>query len=238
MSFVYVFLNVPVAVSREFPHHEGVAKSDEVRQVGRAVAARRGELGMTQQDLADEAGVDIKTVYNLESGGHWPIAKNRAALSVALHWEADALNVIAAGGDPSHDGPPVTPDGGISSVRMLQSASRLAEGAPLAPPPLEQGDDPFPGIAPEIEPDVMAEFGLIEPVVREVQARHPEVAIRGEWVFPGSGRESRIWDNLTAIGFSPWQRAMALAVIRVTDRAQSGSDSGTGLSKSGLPAPV
>ena len=50
---------------------------------------------MTQQELADHAGVDLKTVYNLESGTRWPIAKTRAAVSAALQWEGDALTAIA-----------------------------------------------------------------------------------------------------------------------------------------------
>lgn len=77
-----------------------VAKGDELRRVGRAVAARRGELGMTQHELAEAAGVDLKTVYNLESGTRWPIARTRAAISAALGWEADALARISDDGDP------------------------------------------------------------------------------------------------------------------------------------------
>lgn len=55
---------------------------------------------MTQQDLADAAGVDIKTVYNLESGTRWPIARTRAAIASALGWDADALARIAEDGTP------------------------------------------------------------------------------------------------------------------------------------------
>ena len=55
---------------------------------------------MTRQDLAGEAGVDLKTVYNLESGTRWPIATTRMAISAALHWEGDALAVILDGGTP------------------------------------------------------------------------------------------------------------------------------------------
>ena len=77
-----------------------VAKKDELLRVGRTVVSRRGELGMTQQDLADRARVDLKTVYNLEAGARWPIAKNRAAVSAALGWAPDTLAAIRAGGTP------------------------------------------------------------------------------------------------------------------------------------------
>jgi DNA-binding XRE family transcriptional regulator len=55
---------------------------------------------MTQLELADAAHVDLKTIYNLESGTRWPIARTRAAISAALRWETDALGVIAAGAEP------------------------------------------------------------------------------------------------------------------------------------------
>jgi transcriptional regulator with XRE-family HTH domain len=77
-----------------------VTRGDELRALGQAVAARRGELGMTQQQLADTAGVDLKTVYNLESGSRWPIAKNRAAIAAALGWVASALTELAASSLP------------------------------------------------------------------------------------------------------------------------------------------
>jgi transcriptional regulator with XRE-family HTH domain len=72
---------------------------------------------MTQQELADRAGVDLKTIYNLESGTRWPIAKTRAAVSAALRWEGDALTAIADGNPaseptaaPEPDAEPASPD--------------------------------------------------------------------------------------------------------------------------------
>ena len=56
---------------------------------------------MTQQGLADTAHVDLKTVYNLESGTRWPIARTRVAIAAALRWETDALGVIASGDAPA-----------------------------------------------------------------------------------------------------------------------------------------
>lgn len=82
-----------------------MADEDALRLVSRAVAARRGKLGMTQQDLADAAGVDLKTVYNLESGTRWPIARNRVAVSAALGWEGDGLAALRAGDMPAGSEP-------------------------------------------------------------------------------------------------------------------------------------
>jgi transcriptional regulator with XRE-family HTH domain len=68
------------------------------RAAGRAVLARRGELGLTQAQLAGMADVDIKTVYALEAGGRWPIARNLAAIARALGISADDLRDLAEEG--------------------------------------------------------------------------------------------------------------------------------------------
>lgn len=72
-----------------------------LQRVGDAVEERRGQLGMTQQDLADAAGVDLKTVYNMESGLRWPRVKNRTAIAAALGWPTSALHDIRNGADPA-----------------------------------------------------------------------------------------------------------------------------------------
>ena len=69
---------------------------DGRHRAARAVAARRGELGMTQQELADAAGVDSKTIYNLEAGGRWPIARTRALIEKALAWPLGEMERIAS----------------------------------------------------------------------------------------------------------------------------------------------
>jgi transcriptional regulator with XRE-family HTH domain len=69
---------------------------DGRQRAARAVAARRGEQGMTQQELADAAGVDSKTIYNLESGGRWPIARNRALIEKALGWPLGEMERVAS----------------------------------------------------------------------------------------------------------------------------------------------
>lgn len=75
--------------------------SRDLRRVGRLVATRRGVLGMSQPDLAEAAGIDTKTVTNVETGGRWPQARNRAKIEAALGWKSGDLEKIAAGGEPS-----------------------------------------------------------------------------------------------------------------------------------------
>lgn len=66
------------------------------------VAARRGELSLTQAALATSAGVDIKTIYSLESAKRWPQAGNRSAIEAALGWQqGDLAKIAEANGEPT-----------------------------------------------------------------------------------------------------------------------------------------
>lgn len=66
------------------------------KRAARAVAARRGELGMDRAELADAAGIDPKTLYNLEVKGRWPIAVTRARIEEALGWPSGEIERIAS----------------------------------------------------------------------------------------------------------------------------------------------
>jgi transcriptional regulator with XRE-family HTH domain len=157
-----MFLLAVPACSR---HYGGVTDVNRLRLVGRAVAARRGQLGMTQQDLADAANVDLKTVYNLESGTRWPIAKNRVAISAALRWEDDALAAILAGEAPAVP----------------------ADPAPPRPRHIPVLDDADPEEIGPFERAVWAE------VLRATEEHGPNPP--GALVFPASLQEQQIWDS-------------------------------------------
>lgn len=62
----------------------------------RFVIARRGELGMTQAQLAEAAGVAERTVRSLEIGEAWPWARNLAAIARALKLDAGELDALLA----------------------------------------------------------------------------------------------------------------------------------------------
>jgi transcriptional regulator with XRE-family HTH domain len=70
----------------------------DVTQVGALVATRRGELGLTQQELADAANVAVGTVVALESGRRWPQAAKRSAIERALRWASGDLVRLRNGG--------------------------------------------------------------------------------------------------------------------------------------------
>ncbi|MBA9004556.1 helix-turn-helix domain-containing protein [Thermomonospora cellulosilytica] len=78
-----------------------MAEQLDRERVAKFVVARRGALGLTQEQLAERAGVTVKTVYNLESGGRWPQARTRGAIEGALRWRPGDLVRIAEGQEPT-----------------------------------------------------------------------------------------------------------------------------------------
>jgi len=75
-----------------------IKPSEAGRQAaGRAALARRGELELTQLDVAAAAGVDVQTYRALETGESWPWAKNLVAIARALGFEPGELQQIADG---------------------------------------------------------------------------------------------------------------------------------------------
>lgn len=75
-----------------------IKPSEAGRQAaGRAVRARRGELGLAQISVADAAGVDVQTYRALETGERWPWASTLASISRALGFEPGELQEIADG---------------------------------------------------------------------------------------------------------------------------------------------
>jgi len=75
-------------------------QEDRSRRLARYVAARRDQLGLSQEALADQAGLNHKTVHTVESGKHWPVARTRRALEPALGWVEGDIDRIADGGFP------------------------------------------------------------------------------------------------------------------------------------------
>ena len=190
-----------------------MAKDGDLRRVGRAVAARRGELGLTQQDLADAAGVDLKTVYNLESGTRWPIAKTRAAITAALGWPPDALGAIAVGEE----------SGGTVSVPPARTAPPDRKLPVLGlDPGEEEALQPY---LLELTRELYAAAGLQLGPGREVPDL-PEVeelisSLPGSRIFRAD-YEVRIWDTIV---LNAWEKRRLIATLRMWG-AEAAGESG------------
>lgn len=78
---------------------------DGRKAAGRAVRARRGELGLTLAQTAEQAGVNIDTVCDMENGKTWPWPRNVAAIAGALGLDAAELQRIADAPQPAQATP-------------------------------------------------------------------------------------------------------------------------------------
>lgn len=62
---------------------------------------RRGELALTWQQVADEAGVSTETLYRIADGGRTPRTTTRKGIERALQWQPGSIDAIAASGKPA-----------------------------------------------------------------------------------------------------------------------------------------
>ncbi|MFP5371887.1 MAG: helix-turn-helix domain-containing protein [Actinomycetes bacterium] len=74
-----------------------------LERAGQAVAERRGQLHLTQGELAERAGINVSTLREIEQGIVPKRGRHRATLaqlSDALEWEPDQIRLIAEGAPP------------------------------------------------------------------------------------------------------------------------------------------
>lgn len=80
-----------------------------------------GEMGLVQRSLAQQAGVDTKTVNNLLTKKHFPNARNRARIEAIL-WPKEPPGVlmrIASGGSVPTEAPPPPADSAESLIESI-----------------------------------------------------------------------------------------------------------------------
>lgn len=97
-----------------------------VARAGRAVAARRRELNITQRSLARNKIINAGALIAFEKGRSWPRRRTLAKLEEVLRWPAGTITRIRNGADPDH----VT-DGADAPTRTIQ-APLMAEAVELA----------------------------------------------------------------------------------------------------------
>lgn len=79
-----------------------------VMRAGRAVAARRNELQITQRSLARDKIINAGTLSALEKGRSWPRRSTLARLEKALDWAPGTIARLRSG-DPGAPGPVAGP---------------------------------------------------------------------------------------------------------------------------------
>lgn len=72
----------------------------DISAAGAAVAAAAGELGWSQSELAQRAGVDSGTLGDFLAGRRWPRNTTQFKVEKALGWRPGTISRIARGDDP------------------------------------------------------------------------------------------------------------------------------------------
>lgn len=155
---------LPGAVSTFLPlpsRLRGVPDEDVLR-LGERITAARARLRLTQQELADEIGVSVKTINNLETGRTGPPRPGtRTRLEDALGWSAGSIRTVLAGGQPT-----VTSRNSASEAEV----DRSAVGGD------QEGREPYLKRRRPEEPDLsnVSIDVLLQEVARRARDRNPD----------------------------------------------------------------
>ena len=126
-------------------HWDELAETDPaVARAGRAVAARRRELDITQRSLARDKVINAGTLIAFEKGRSWPRRGTLAKLEEVLDWPAGTITRIRNGSTADQDGE-VT-----EVLTETVHAPLMAEAVELAMHSIGAAVDALPGPA---EPD-------------------------------------------------------------------------------------
>jgi len=100
-------------------------KERDVKRLADAVTDRRGELGLTQEEFADQCGVSLPTIQRIEARRITPRATTLAGLDRGARWKQGSARATLAGGRP-------TPIGGprpLADLTRQEAMDRAAEVA-------------------------------------------------------------------------------------------------------------
>lgn len=97
--------SVPAATGTDDDSWDELSETDpDVARAGRAVAARRRELEITQRGLAKDKVINAGTLIAFEKGRSWPRRATLAKLEEVLEWPAGTITRIRNGHKPAqHD---------------------------------------------------------------------------------------------------------------------------------------
>lgn len=90
-----------------------------------AMDARRLDLGLTWQEVAQAASISPATLRAMRAGTNMPSALTRRRLEDALRWERGSIQAILDGGDPTPVDAPANPAPGADLDRRLAMAREL-----------------------------------------------------------------------------------------------------------------
>ena len=104
-----------------------------VARAGRAVAARRNELEITQRSLARDKVINAGTLIAFEKGRSWPRRATLSKLERVLHWAPGTITRIRSGAGAAPGAPTVGPsDQPTEAFSDTVGAPLMAEAVELA----------------------------------------------------------------------------------------------------------
>lgn len=99
------------------------AGREDCERVAQAIKLRRMELGWTQEQLADESGVSLRTVQNAEGGGQVIQELTRARLENALKLSRGHLTRLYFAASSAPLEPEVALNGRAQKLELLEMIS-------------------------------------------------------------------------------------------------------------------
>jgi transcriptional regulator with XRE-family HTH domain len=88
-----------VDISRPIRHAVHVT-GRENKRLAEAVIALRGQLNLTQQELADRAGLSLTTIIRVEGGKNMPRPQTFGAIDRVAGWESGSARALYLRGTP------------------------------------------------------------------------------------------------------------------------------------------
>lgn len=73
------------------------------KRIGELVAEERAEQKLSRPELADKAGIAIRTIQTFELGHTWPQSTRLRAITKALGWKSRAVEKLLTSGENPED---------------------------------------------------------------------------------------------------------------------------------------
>ena len=140
------------------------SKDPRAEELGRRVAARRKELGLSRRDVVDASGLSYPYVSQLETGYRLPSHKSLGRLAHALQLDPAELSAAIAYDEMALSGPPLATLSAPTASDSVWMANRDYAGPPKPPPASKVG------VGGVVE-QVVALVGSL-PVDRRLEALH------------------------------------------------------------------
>lgn len=156
-------------LSRRPAGRQTVCVADETRyRGGAAIRERREDLGLTQTELAEKAGVSLSSIGRLERGQRIERAKERK-VAAALGWAGHGIDAVYRG-EPAHE------DRAVEEMDKARVAGMELEIKTMSDEDMER----IASFVAEVQQDPAMKFELMAQMMRMRAAAESDDAARSE----------------------------------------------------------